>query len=127
MGRQAAVPEALSALAQAVRRNSEPWVRVEAARALGELGPQAATPESVAALARALRDRSSRVREEAIRALGRMGPQAATPEALAALARIRQGVEARMAGREPDWRNRAVYEAVRTALDALEAGGETKP
>lgn len=68
-------------------RDGDAGVRLEAARALGEMGEAAATPEVLRALVGRLRDRSetSGVRAQAAWALKRMGPSAAVPEVLEAL------------------------------------------
>jgi len=68
-------------------RDGDAGVRLEAARALGEMGEAAAVPEVLRALVGRLRDRSetSGVRAQAAWALRRMGPSAAVPEVLEAL------------------------------------------
>jgi len=86
-------------------QDPDPYVRREAARALGRMGEAAATPEVVGALIQRLReDEDWVVRMNAAEALGMMGPAAATLEVLGALAqRLRE---------DEDWRVR--YEAART-------------
>jgi prepilin-type N-terminal cleavage/methylation domain-containing protein len=78
--------ERLGKLLEALR-DGDAGVRLEAARALGEMGSAAATPEVLRALVGRLRDRSetSGVRAQAAWALKRMGPSAAVPEVLEAL------------------------------------------
>jgi HEAT repeat protein len=60
-------------------------VRLEAAKALGEMGEGAVVPEVLEALVERLKDENEWVRMEAAQALGGMGPAAAAPEVVGAL------------------------------------------
>ncbi len=67
-------------------QDPNPYVRRNAAWALGAMGKAAATPEVLGALIQRLREGEDwLVRQAAAWALGQMGPAAATPEVLGAL------------------------------------------
>ncbi|CAF0987424.1 unnamed protein product [Adineta steineri] len=60
-------------------------VRIQACKALGQIGEKAATNDVIAALMTAMQDTNSIVRSQACKALGQIGEKAATKEVIAAL------------------------------------------
>jgi hypothetical protein len=110
--------ERLGKLLEALR-DGDAGVRLEAARALGEMGEAAAVPEVLRALVGRLRDRSemSGVRAQAAWALKRMGPSAAVPEVLEAL-RECLGDGDDWVGYVAAWTLEALVRAARAAAEA---------